>query len=205
VDYSETIELCRQSGIETIGIPGTFSGRDQIASNIAISSAGGRGGLNVVKSAKKTNELGEQKVLDLVKGALSLCGQRLRHSRIAILGLSGLESHRNVKLSLPPLIRILESRGAILSVYPGKDERWFETRVLGKVRVEDSPLRAASKANCAVLALDRTDFGEVSPQKLASEMSRPAAVCDLSRVLEASNVERVGLFYTSIGRGFPGT
>ena len=55
------------------------------------------------------------------------------------------------------------------------------------------------------IALDRSDFGEISPQKLASEMSRPAAICDLSRVLEASNVERAGLFYTSIGRGNSGT
>jgi hypothetical protein len=54
------------------------------------------------------------------------------------------------------------------------------------------------------VALDRSDFGEISPQKLASEMSHPGAICDLSRVLEASNVEKVGLFYTSIGRGSSG-
>jgi len=32
-------------------------------------------------------------------------------------------------------------------------------------------------------------------------MNRPGAICDLTRVLEASNVERAGLFYTTIGRG----
>src|SRR5712692_5934158 len=98
------------------------------------------------------------------------------------------------------------SVGAILSVYPGRDNRWFEAGVLSEgVRVENTPLRAASKTSCALVALERWDFGEISPQKLASEMSRPGAICDLSRVLEASNVERAGLFYTSIGRGSSGT
>src|SRR5207244_2420177 len=153
-------------------------------------------------AARRINESGEQRVLDLVKSALSLCGKRFRHSRIAILGFSGLESPRDSKPSPPQIIRTLERRGAILSVYSGRDNRWFEAGVLGEgVRVENSPLRAASRTSCALVALDRSDFAEISSQKLASEMSRPGAVCDLSRVPEASNVERAGLFYTSIGRG----
>jgi UDP-N-acetyl-D-mannosaminuronate dehydrogenase len=206
VDYSEALSLCRQSGTDNLGIPNYFLARDAIASNIAISSTGGRGSMSVVRAARRINEAGEQKVLDLVKNALSLCGKRFRHSRIAILGFSGLESPRDPKPSPPQIIQTLERRGAILSVYPGRDSRWFEAGVLSDgVRVENTPLRAASKTSCALVALDRSDFGEISPQKLASEMSRPGAICDLSRVLEASNVERAGLFYTSIGRGSSGT
>ena len=202
VDYSEALDLSRQSGTDNLGIPSTFVLRDAIASNIAIGSSGSRGNLSVVRTARRINESGEQRVLDLVKSALSLCGKRFRHSRIAILGFSGLESPRDSKPSPPQIIRTLERRGAILSVYPGRDNRWFEAGVLGEgVRVENSPLRAASRTSCALVALDRSDFAEISSQKLASEMSRPGAVCDLSRVLEASNVERAGLFYTSIGRG----
>jgi UDP-N-acetyl-D-mannosaminuronate dehydrogenase len=202
VDYSEALDLCRQSGTDNLGIPNNFVARDAIASNIAINSTGGRGSMSIVKVARRINEAGEQKVLDLIKNALSLCGKRFRHSRIAILGFSGLESPRDPRPSPPPLIQTLERRGAIISVYPGKDNRWFEAGVLSnRVRVENTPLRAASRTSCALVALDRSDFGEISPQKLASEMSRPAAICDLSRVLEASNVERAGLFYTSIGRG----
>ena len=206
VDYVEALDLCRQSGTDDLGIPHTFVARDAIASNIAISSTGGRGSMSVVRAARRINEAGEQKVLDLVKNALSLCGKRFRHSRIAILGFSGLESPRDSRPSPPPIIQTLERRGAVLSVYPGRDNRWFEAGVLSDgVRVENTPLRAASKTSCALVALDRSDFGEISPQKLASEMSRPGAICDLSRVLEASNVERAGLFYTSIGRGNSGT
>jgi UDP-N-acetyl-D-mannosaminuronate dehydrogenase len=204
VDYSEALDLCRQSGTSNLGIPKTFVARDAIASNIAISSAGGRGSMGVVRAARRINEAGEKKVVDLVKNALSLCGKRFRHSRIAILGFAGLDSPRDPRPNPPLILQTLKRRGAILSVYPGRDDRWFEAGVLSDgVRVENTPLRAASKTSCALIALDRSDFAEISPQKLASEMSRPAAICDLSRVLEASNVERAGLFYTSIGRGGP--
>jgi UDP-N-acetyl-D-mannosaminuronate dehydrogenase len=205
VDYTEALDLSRQSGTDNLGIPKTFVVRDAIASNIAISTSG-RGSLSVVRAARRINEAGEQKVLDLVKNALALCGKRFRHSRIAILGFSGLESPRDQKPSPPSIIQTLERRGAVLSIYPGRDNRWFEAGVLSDgVRVENTPLRAASKTSCALVALEKSDFGELSPQKLASEMSRPGAICDLSRVLEASNVERAGLFYTSIGRGSSGT
>ncbi|TMI07636.1 hypothetical protein E6H34_07505 [Candidatus Bathyarchaeota archaeon] len=206
VDYSEALNLCRQSGTDNLGIPRNFVARDAIASNIVIGSMGARGSIGIVRAARRINEAGEQKVIALLKNALSLCGKRFRHTRIAILGFSGLESPREPKPTAPPIIRTLERRGAILSVYPGRDNRWFEAGVLGDgVRIENTPLRAASKTSCALVALDRSDFGEISPQKLASEMSRPGAICDLSRVLEASNVERAGLFYTSIGRGSSGT
>ena len=206
VDYSEALELCKQTGTNGLGLPRTFVDRDSIASSIAINSSSKRGSVSVLRAARRINETSEQKVLELVKNALSLCGKRLRHSRIAVLGFTGLDSPRDSKLSPPQVIQTLERRGAIVSVYPGRDSRWLEKGVLGgRVRVENNPLRAASKASCALIALDRPDYGEISPQKLASEMSHPAVICDLARVLEASNVERAGLFYTSIGRGTTGT
>ena len=206
VDYSEAVELCRLSGTNGLDIPRTFIGRDSVASNIALNSSSQRGSMSVVRAARRVNETGEQKVLDLVKNSLSLCGRRLRHSRISVLGFAGLKSPRDSKLSPPQVIQTLERRGAIVSVYPGRDLRWFDSgRLGGRVRVENSPLRAASKTSCALIALDTFDYDEISPQKLASEMSHPAVICDLGRVLEASNVERAGLFYTSIGRGNTGT
>ncbi|MBO0887954.1 hypothetical protein J2P12_02525, partial [Candidatus Bathyarchaeota archaeon] len=76
------------------------------------------------------------------------------------------------------------------------------TKIVGEhARVENSLLRAVAKANCTLVALPRSYASELDPEQLASEMNRPGAVCDLSRVLEASNVERAGLFYTTIGRG----
>src|SRR5207245_11078184 len=115
-------------------------------------------------------------------------GKRFRHSRIAILGFTGLESPRDPKPNPPLILQTLERRGAILSVYPGRDNRWFEGGVLSdSVRVENTPLRAASKAICALVALVRMDFGEISPQKLASEMGRRGAQNDTAGVLSCIN------------------
>ena len=202
VDYSEALELCRKSGTSVLDIPRTFVGTDSVASNIVLNTSIKKGSMSVVRAARRINETGEQKVLDLVKNALSLCGKRLRHSRISVLGFAGLDSPRDSKLNAPQVIRTLERRGAIVSVYPGRDNRWFDPGILSRqVRVENTPLRAASKTSCALIALDSYDYREISPQMLASEMNHPAAICDLAGVLEASNVERAGLFYTSIGRG----
>jgi len=72
-----------------------------------------------------------------------------------------------------------------------------------RLRVEPDLARAVQKAQCVIIAL-KPSYREsciLTPQKLAVELDRPAVICDLSRVMEASNVERSGLFYTSIGRG----
>ena len=68
-------------------------------------------------------------------------------------------------------------------------------------RVESSLMKAVAKANCIVVALSKSSASELDPDQLATEMNRPGAICDLTRVLEASNVEKAGLFYTTIGRG----
>src|SRR5438034_10746575 len=68
-------------------------------------------------------------------------------------------------------------------------------------KVENSLLRAVAKANCTVVALPKSCALELDADQLATEMNRPGAISDLTRVLEASNVERAGLLYTTIGRG----
>src|SRR5207248_1429940 len=74
--YCEALDRNTQSGTDNLAIPSSFVVRDAIASNIAIGSSGSRGNPSVVRAARRINEAGEQKVLELVKSALSLCGKR---------------------------------------------------------------------------------------------------------------------------------
>ena len=136
----------------------------------------------------------------MVKGALARCGLRLRHSRIALLGLHGLGANAGIRPEQIGLLQALNKRGAIVSVYPGNGVGWSGSGS-GRVLVEQSMVRAVERAQCAVVALEDREVGELNPFRLAAEMSRPAALCDLTGSLEASNVERAGLFYASIGRG----
>ncbi len=204
VDYSEALDLCRGLGL-SLAFPKPIPGRNSIGSEIALSSNYRGNGPRLIRAASRVNEGVQQQIMSMVKSALERCGRRLRRSRIAVLGLEGLGARPIITHQPPEILEILRRRGAILSLYAGEDSDWVAGSPISQhVRIEKSIVRAVEGANCALVALDRSNGDELNPQKLAAEMSRPAAICDLTQVLEASNVERAGLFYTSIGRGSPG-
>jgi UDP-N-acetyl-D-mannosaminuronate dehydrogenase len=204
VDYSEALDLCRGFGL-SLAFPKTVQGRDSIGSQIALSSNYRGNGPRLIRAASRVNEGVQQQIMSMIKNALDRCGRRIRRSRIAVLGLEGLGTRPRITHESPEILQTLKRRGAILSLYPGEDSDWVAGSPISEhVRIEKSIMRAVEDTNCALVALDGSNADELNPQKLAAEMSRPAAICDLTRVLEASNVERAGLFYTSLGRGSPG-
>jgi len=200
VDYSEILGLCRRTSLSGLGSLRLFSGRGSIASEIAAGLGGGRAGPSLIRTARRVNGDLDRRIMVMVKGALARCGLRLRHSRIAVLGLDGLGANAGVRPEQIGLLQALNRGGAIVSVYPGSGVGWSGAGS-GRVSVERSMVRAVERAQCAVVALEGREVGELNPFRLAAEMSRPAALCDLTGSLEASNVERAGLLYASIGRG----
>jgi UDP-N-acetyl-D-mannosaminuronate dehydrogenase len=205
IHYSDALGLCQGLGLSALGAPRSFPGRDSVASEIALSIAGSGAGSRLIRAARRVNEESDRRVVAMVKGALELCGQRLRHSKIAVLGLDGLGVNETLLPEPIGLFQTLRRRGASISLYLGTNSYLNDKTTLGEnVRVEHDIMRAVEKAHCALVALNSTENGELNPVKMASEMSRPAAICDLTGVLEASNVERAGLFYTSMGRGISG-
>ena len=202
VDYADAIDLCKASGLQSLGIPRMTPARDALATTIALSVSSARSS-RVIRTARRVNEQAQTQIIAMIKNALARCGRRLRHSKIAVLGLNGLRTASEVKPRPPQIFHTLKSRGAILSLYPGEVPPWTLKGYDESTTVEKSISKAIQRANCALIALEPPVVAELNPQRLASEMSHPAAVCDLTRAMEASNVERAGLFYTSIGRGSP--
>jgi UDP-N-acetyl-D-mannosaminuronate dehydrogenase len=202
IDYDEVLGLCRGSGLNELGLRDQVSVRDSIGSAIALSATSGKSTSQLVRAARRINENYQSQVLQMIKYALARCGRQLRRSKIAIIGLDGLLRNTWSKPEPLQILQSLRKRGAYISVYPGETQVSIMGRIVGSdIRVESNLLKAVADANCAVVALRSSLAGEVDPKKLALEMRLPGAVCDLSRVLEASNVEQAGLFYTSIGRG----
>ena len=200
--YDEVLGLCKGAGMNLLELPKSIPGRDSLGSAIALASADARRTSQLIRSAKKINDDFQSRVLLMIKGALVRCGQRVSGSRIAILGLDGLATSIWSKPELPQVLQSLKRRGARVSLYLEEPGPKVWSRELGAgFRVETSILKAVSETHCAVVALDDPSAGELDPRRLALEMRRPAAICDLAGVMEASNVERAGLFYTSIGRG----
>ena len=202
VDYYDALGLCRGTGLLVSGTRRMLASRGSIASEIAVSLGGNRSGPSLIRTARRVNLDLDRRIMVMVKGALARCGLRVRHSRVAVLGLDGLGINSGLRPGSIGLLEALNRRGAIVSVYPGSTVGWTGDGVLGKrVSVERSIAKAVEKAQCAVVALGGLEVGELNPHRIAAEMSRPAALCDLTGVLEASNVEKAGLFYASLGRG----
>src|SRR3990172_9752908 len=137
-----------------------------------------------MRVVKIVNEHAPYQIFALIKGALALCGRRVRHSKIAILGLDGLQPVSRLKPSPPQILNTLRGRGANVSLYPGATTAWTANAYSKSVNMEKIVSNTIRKANCAVIALDKPSEADLNPQILASEMARPAAVCGLTRVLE---------------------
>ena len=201
VDYDEVLELSRDARVAFTGRSNSIPERESIGTSIALSSSQRRGA-RLTRAAHSVNEEYQSQIVDMIKRALGHCGYPFRRSRVAILGTDGLLKSSWSKPESPPLIASLQKRGARISLYTGERGSHPWTEMVGEhVRVESSLLRAVAKANCTVVALPKSSASELSPDQLSTEMNRPGAICDLTRVLEASNVEKAGLFYTTIGRG----
>ena len=202
INYDEVQELSKDVRLTFTGSSHPVPERESIATSIALSSSQRRNGARLMQAAHSINEEYQSQIVDLIKRALGHCGYPFRRSRVAILGTDGLLKNPWSKPESPPIIESLRKRGARISLYPGEtgSQPWAEM-VGGRVRVESSLLRAVAKANCTVVALPKSSASELDLAQLSTEMNRPGAICDLTRVLEASNVEKAGLFYTTIGRG----
>ena len=202
INYDEVLGLSRDARVAFTGNSNPIPERESIATSIVLSSSQRKNGVRLMRAAHSINDEYQSQIVDMIKRALRNCGYPFRRSRVAILGTDGLLKNPWSKPQSPPIIASLQKRGARISLYPGERGTHPWKEMVGEhVRVESTLLRAVAKANCTVVALPKSSASEIDPDQLSAEMNRPGVICDLTRVLEASNVEKAGLFYTTIGRG----
>lgn len=202
INYDEVLQVSSDARVAFTGSSNPLPERESIATRIALSSFQRKNGARLMRAAHSINDEYQSEIVDMIKRALGHCGYPFRRSRVAILGTDGLLKNPWSKPESPPLIASLQKRGARISFYSGEAGSHPWTEMIGQhVSVENSLLRAVAKANCTVVALPKSYASELDPDQLSTEMNRPGAICDLTRVLEASNVEKAGLFYTALGRG----
>ena len=202
INFDEVIDLCKHTRIGLSRLGASIPGRESMGTGIALSSSQRQDIPKLVRATHSVNEDYQAQIVDLIRRALRHCGYPFRRSRVAILGTDGLLKNSWTKPESFPLVESLRKKGARVSLYPADDgsQPWVQM-VGNNAEVESSLLRAVAKASCAVVALPNSDASTLDVDQMATQMNRPGAVCDLTRALEASNVERAGLFYTAIGRG----
>lgn len=210
VDWNDVRSLCSGSEPTLSARHSRTLGRETVGTAIALASSASSSASiadsRLLRATHAINEGYQAHVLRLIREALGRCGQGLRRSRVAILGVEGLVMNSWSKPESLPLVHALSRKGVRVSVYPGNNTIHDWTRLVGgHAQIEHNLMRAVERANCAVIALPKLQSSQVDASQLALEMNRPAAICDLTGVLEASNVERVGLIYSSVERGTLGT
>ena len=149
--------------------------------------------LRVSALARKINEDMVRHAINLTKDTLRSCGKTLRRARVAVLG----TAKPNTATTM--FVKMLEKRGAKASLYDSllsKNELPNMSRVLKRSMKE-----AVEGADCIVIFTEQDQFKRLNFKRVQAVMKMPAAIVDLTGVVEPKKVERNGFTYRGLGRG----
>ena len=143
--------------------------------------------------ARKINEDTVRHAINLTKDALRSCGKTLRRARVALLGTAKPETTTTM------FVRMLEKRGAKVSLH---DPLLSKNDLSNVARVFKRTLKEAVEgADCLVILNEQDRFRRLNLKKLRAVMKMPAAIVDLTGVIEHEKVENNGFKYRGLGRG----
>jgi UDP-N-acetyl-D-mannosaminuronic acid dehydrogenase len=141
--------------------------------------------------ARKINEDMVRHAVNLTRDALRGCGKTLRRARVTVLGAA--------KPATLMFVKMLERKGAKTSLY---DPLLPKTELANMARVFRRNLKEAVEgADCMVILNELGRFKRLNFKKLRAVMKMPAAVVDLTGMIEPQKVESKGFTYRGLGRG----
>ena len=143
--------------------------------------------------ARQVNEKMVRHAVNLTQDALRSCGKTLRRARVALLGAA------KPKTAAATLVKLLEKKGAKVNLYNpslSKNELADMARVLKRSLNE-----AAEGTDCIVIMSEQDQFKRLNLKKLRAVMKTPAAIVDLTGMIEPQKVEKESFIYRGLGRG----
>ena len=141
--------------------------------------------------ARRINEDMIRHAINLTQDALRGCGKTLRRARVAVLAAA--------KPTTLMFVKMLEKKGAKTGLYDPllpKNELAKMSRVFRRSLKE-----VAEGTDCIVLLTEEYRFKRLNFKKMRAVMKMPAAIVDLTGVIEVQKVEREGFTYRGLGRG----
>jgi UDP-N-acetyl-D-mannosaminuronic acid dehydrogenase len=141
--------------------------------------------------ARKINEDMVSHATKLTRAALRSCGKTLRRARVAVLG--------SEKPTTTLFAKMLEKKGAKVSLYDfllPKTDRANIARMFKRSLKE-----AVEGADCVVILTKMDRVKRLNLKKLRALMKMPAAMVDLTGMIEPKKVERNGLAFRGLGSG----
>ena len=147
--------------------------------------------LRLLALARKINEDMVKHAVNLTRDGLRGCGKTLRRTRIAVLG-----SAKPVTLMFA---KMLERKGAKVGLY---DPLLPKNELSKMARVFKRSLKEAVEgADCVVVLNELDRFKRLNFKKLRAVMKMPAAVVDLTGMVEPRKIEDKGFTFRGLGRG----
>ena len=141
--------------------------------------------------ARKINEDIVSHAVNLTRDALRGCGKTIRRGRVAVLG--------SAKPTTMMFVKLLEKKGAKVSLY---DSLLPKTELANMARMFKRSLKeAVEDVDCVVLLTEQDRFKRLNLKKLHAVMKVPAAIVDLTGLLEPEKVERSGFTFRGLGIG----
>ncbi|HXX88068.1 MAG TPA: UDP binding domain-containing protein [Candidatus Acidoferrum sp.] len=154
--------------------------------------------LRTLSVARETNEEIARHAANLVGDALRSCGRTFTRAKVSMLGISETPNMKSPpKRLVKKLAKIMETRGAKISIY----DPYFSSDSPDAGRPVKKTLNESLEgANCIVLITPHDQFRRISLNKLKILTKMPAAIVDLTGILEPDKVEKEGFIYRGLGR-----
>ena len=149
--------------------------------------------IRILELARQINENMVRHAVNLTQDTLRSCGKTLRRARVAVLGTA------EPKTAADTFVKMLETKGAKVSFYDPlfpKNETSDMERVLRRSFNE-----AVEGTDCIVVLSGQDQFKRLNLKKLRAVMKMPAAIVDLTGIIEPQKVEKEGFIYRGLGRG----
>ena len=149
--------------------------------------------IRLLELARQINESMIRHAVTLAQEVLRSCGKTLRRARVAVLGTAEPETGAGT------FVELLEKKGAKVSFYDPmfpKNETSDMARVLRRSLNE-----AVEGSDCIIVLSGHDQFKRLNLKKLRAVMRMPAAIVDLTGIIEPQRVEKEGFLYRGLGRG----
>lgn len=149
--------------------------------------------LRLLALARQINEKMVRHAVNLTQDALRSCGKTLRRARVALLGAIKPKTASSI------FVQMLERKGAKASLYDPSLSRNEQVNMAHLLK--RSLNEATEGTDCVVIMSEQEQFKRLNLKKLRAVMKTPAAIVDLTGLLEPLKVEKEGFIYRGLGRG----
>ncbi len=194
VDYAEIIKLLDKDAGEISRAPTIAEEENRNAAYLLLESAENLNAkLRMPMLARQVNEDMVRHTVNLTQEALRSCGKPLRRARVALLG--------TVKpaTGASEFVEMLEAKGSRITRY---DPQGVESeQAEGKQTLRRTLNEAVEGTDCIVILTGQDQFRRLNFKKLRAIMRSPAAMVDLTGLVEPSKAEEEGFTYRGLGRG----